>query len=331
MIINVIGIIFRKISSAQTITLFSSTSDHCDNTIGTKIIRRPGNSISLDHSWGCYFHEISESDIEGGRDIFVDFHCVNGSENSWSRHYYRPFHLDRESKINLKNLVSDKNIVRWHTYYNGSCSSPLRALNFRSPTNPEALAGCYVTKLLPAKNNDLHICKATVPVNPGTALETPCSVSDCRVCRTSRETVFNDGDYINMDFSPYRFVFDVNEVTINLRFLPILERAYSGNIVLHLKRNPNILYLAVSSVCSGAKLKFIDFFILFRPIPTQTVDHGLTTFFRNAIASDHWIQTNDDSDAFVLRDPIPTILLHQARHLILLDFESPNADPTVVL
>ena len=311
-------------------SVFSSISDESGNSISTGIICRPWNSVSLDCQWECYFYEISKSDIEGGRDIFVDFHHLNGG---WTRHYYRPFHPDRGSLENLKKMVSNSKIVRWHNYYNDSCSTPVRVIHFVSPTDPKAIAGCYVTKIIPAKNKDLLFLKAVVPdVKLSRALETPCNVAVCSVCNTSGTVVFDHGDYIKMDFSPYQFAFDSNQVSIHSRFLPILEPAYRGNIVMQRKNHANIIYLAVPYVftsCNGdyVELKFPDFSIYFLPIPSQAFVHPLSTFFETLMSLDGWIQYNDQLDVFIMRDDVfQNNLLHQSRHLILFDINSRTAD-----
>ena len=306
------------------------------NSISTGIIRRPGNSVTLHRPWDSYLYEISFSEFKADRDIVVRYHHFNGFESSWSPHYYRPFHLDRESEMSLRDLVSDPTIACWQIYYNDTCSSPVMAINFRKPNHQKAVAGCYVTKIIPARNNELLILKARYSSILGTASDNSCNVPDCRVCRNSGPLVFNDGAYIDMDYSSYRFVFDTNGVSIDLRLLPILEQAYCGNVVVLLKGETNRICLAVphifkdyiNDIVCG---KSVDFSLYFCTIPIKERGDPLSKFLSSSLRANVWIETQKDSNVFFMRDPLPSILLHKARHLILLEVESHNSYPTDIL
>ena len=210
-------------------------------------------------------------------------------------------------------------------------------IQFVSPTDSKAIAGCYVTKIIPAKNKDLPFLKAVVPdVKLSRALETPCNVAVCCVCNTSGTVVFDEGDYIKMDLSPYQFAFDSNQVAIHSRFMPILEPAYRGNIVLQRRNHPNIIYLAVPYVFTSynrdlLELKFPDISIYFIPIPIQAYVHPLSTFFETLMALDGWVQYNDQCNVFIMRGVFQINLLHQSCHLILFDINSRTADSPVHL
>ena len=315
----------RHISSLRSVLSFPSISDSYGTSISTQIIRRQSES-TRGHPWTCYFYEILESAKEGGRDIVVIFRFhENGS---LSTHHYRPFQPDRESLENLANLVSDPTIVCWKAFFHG-CSSPFMAINFRSSNHPIAVAGCFVTAIISARNDDRLIYNARVLL-PSPASQTRCVVPNCRMCRLDEITVFQNGDYIVKDIPPCRFVCASNNGQISFRFLRILEGAYHGNIVALHKGKVDALYLAVPPIYRHYKygsvaVKFADFSLLFYPIPRQNCCHPLSAFFRSAILDDVWIPINEDPQFFFKRDPIPSTYLHLCRNLILLDVERRNA------
>ena len=317
----------RNISSKETITPFFSPNSHlCKSSMSTAIIRRLENSTS-GQFWNCYFYEINESDAVAGRDIFVRYrHQESGG--GWSTHFYRPFHPDSKSLSNLKQLVSDKKIACWEYYYE-SCSSPVMAINFRSPDHPLSVAGCFVKTIIPARNNDHPMFNATYSLMHRTPPDSRCNVVDCRICRIPGPAIFKDGEYVETVASPYKFVSASEKDSKMPDFLPILERAYDGNIVVLNKSKHDEICLAVPFAIfsdyrnSSVAVKFNDFSILFYPIPRQNCGHPLSTFLESAIR-DNWIQINDEPYVFFKREPLPPSLLHIARNLIILQFESRN-------
>ena len=249
---------------------------------------------------------------------------------SWSTHFYRPFHPDRESLYNLAKLVSDEKIACWE-FYVQSCSSPVMAINFRSPV---AVTGCVVNTIIPARNIDLPIFNATYSSMHRTPPDPHCNVVDCRICRMPGPTIFKDGEYVETRASPYKFVFASDNDSKIRDFLPVLERAYDGNMALLKRTKHDEICLAVPFAifndknhrnCSVA-VKFNDFSILFHPIPRQSCGHPLSTFLESAIRDDIWIPVNDEPCFFLKRQPIPPCLLHIARNLIMIEFESRNGD-----
>ena len=194
-----------------------------------------------------------------------------------------------------------------------------------------AVAGCFVTTIIPAKNDDLPIFNARVilPLRPP---EPQCTVSDCRLCHKDGSSVFINGTYITMDLPPHRIVFAFKYGHINFRILPILERAYCGNIVALYKGVVDVVYLTVPPIYRDEKygsldVKFADFSILFYPVPIQNYGLSLSDFCLPSILDGALIPINDAPNYFLLRDPLPPGLLHFVRHLILQDANRRNRTP----
>ena len=317
---------FRLVTSSQTITPYCPHMDLYENNISTQIIRRNGN-LSEELRWECYYYEIRQENIEAGRDIFVRYR-IRGT-GQWSTHFYRPFHPDAESLANLATLFEYSSVACWQAY-SFSCSSPVMAINFRCRTNPVSLAGAWVSTIIPAKNIDRPSFNAGVVVLP--LREKPaCTVTDCLFCR-SVQSYFLAGEFVALEHTQCRFIHNFENGPFHFGHVPIISRAYYGNIVALIKGNPMRVYLAVPLQMNGFQyetvaVRFGAFNLFLNPIPVQNCGHPLSSFFGSVVNdANAWISLYDESVLFFLREPLPPSLLHLARNLVLVDWHKRNTE-----